>query len=261
MKKTLSVLLLTLLFSLALMPVAFAADYYLVHDEAEVFTEKQDSELEIRAQEISDKYGLDVVVITTANMHGYNDSFELAMDFYDELEFDTNGVLLLICTTDRDVAVIAHGSGNTAFTDYGKDVMLDKHIVPRLKGNKYYAAASVFLDKAEDYLSQAKAGTPFDRNTDFDNEDEYFWYKLLFTLLAPFAIAFVLCIKWKEDMKTAVEARAADQYIPAGGFQLTGQQDQFLYRTVTRVKIERSSSSGGGTTTNSRGYSGSSRKY
>jgi len=260
MKKIFSILLLVLLFSVIMVPTAFAADYYLVYDIAEVFTEHEFDELEDRAQEISIKYNLDVVIITIDEMYDYDDSFELAMDIYDDWEFDTNGVFLLLCTEDRDVAVIAHGYGNTAFTDYGKDVMLDRYIIPELKGNNHYAAAAAFLDKAEDYLSQAKAGTPFDRATDPDKKDEYFWYKILFTLFFPLFIAFMLCERWRKQMKTAVAARAADQYIPEGGFKLTNQQDQFLYRTETRVKVE-SSSSSGGTTTNSRGYSGSSRKY
>ena len=260
MKKTFALLLLALMLAVTLAPAVFAADYFLIYDTAEVFTEAEFDKLEDQAQAISDEYGLDVVIITTDDMYGYDDSFELAMDYYDEFEFDTNGVLLLVCTEDRDVAIIAHGTGNEAFTDYGKDVMLDRYIVPELKNNKNYAAAMVFLDKAEDFLALANNGEPFDKDTDPDKEDEFFLYKLLFTLLAPLLIAYILCAMWKGQMKTAKIARVADAYIPAGGFHLTGQQDQFLYRTETREKIERESSSGG-TSVNSRGYSGSSRKY
>ncbi|HHX62114.1 MAG TPA: TPM domain-containing protein, partial [Epulopiscium sp.] len=62
------------------------------------------------------------------------------------------------------------------------------------------------------------------------------------------------------QMKTAVSQRAADSYIPSGGFNLTMQADQFLYRTEIRTKIEKDSSSGG-SSTDSDGYSSSSGKF
>ena len=249
-----------LLLITTLVSPAAASPEYLVYDLAEVLTLDEDWALENRARAISDRFNLDVVILTLPDMEGYTDAFELAMDYYDDFEYNTNGVMLLSCPSARKVAVIAHGTGNRAFTDYGKDVILDNYLVPHLKNDDIYAAASAFLDRAEDFLARAEADNPFDRKTDPDKKDEYFWYKLLFTLFFPFFIAVMLCERWKKQMKTAAVARVADAYIPAGGFNLTGQQDQFLYRTETRTKIEKSSSSGG-TTTNDRGYSGSSRSY
>ena len=61
-------------------------------------------------------------------------------------------------------------------------------------------------------------------------------------------------------MKTAVLARGARNYIPQNGFSLAVQEDRFLYRTETRQKIEKPSSSEG-TTTRSSGSSGRSGKF
>ena len=79
-------------------------------------------------------------------------------------------------------------------------------------------------------------------------------------ILLPLLIAFIVCGVWKRQMKTAVAARAAAEYISEGGFQLTNQADMFLYRTEDRRKIETKSSSGG-TTRDSGGYSGRSGKF
>ena len=64
-------------------------------------------------------------------------------------------------------------------------------------------------------------------------------------ILAPIAIALLVCMVWRGKMKTAKIARTAMNYIPPGGFRLTGSSDVFLYRTTTRVKISTSSSSSG----------------
>jgi len=161
---------------------------------------------------------------------------------------------------ERDYALIAYGFGNTAFTDYGKDVMLDNHILPLLRNNRYNEAFSAYLDKAEEYLAMARDGTPFDRHNDPNATDTSYMLKLGVIIIIPLLIAFIVCSIWKSQMKTAVLARTACNYIPPGGFQLTNQEDVFLYRTTQRIKIERSSSSGG-TTTDSRGFSGRSGKF
>ncbi|MDR0490798.1 MAG: hypothetical protein LBH28_06100 [Oscillospiraceae bacterium] len=70
--------------------------------------------------------------------------------------------------------------------------------------------------------------------------------KLAIVILIPILIALLICSGWKRKMKTAVIARSADNYIPNDGFKLTEKGDQFLYRTTTRTKIERQSSSSGG---------------
>ena len=64
-------------------------------------------------------------------------------------------------------------------------------------------------------------------------------------VLVALLIATVICLIWRSQMKTARIARTASNYIPQGGFRLTGQGDMFMYRTVTRRKIQSSSSSGG----------------
>ena len=67
--------------------------------------------------------------------------------------------------------------------------------------------------------------------------------QLAITILVPLVIAFLVCTLWRSKMKTAKIARTATNYIPEGGFRLTGHGDVFLYRTTTRTKIQSSSSS------------------
>jgi uncharacterized protein len=163
----------------------------------------------------------------------------------------------------RDCDMNAWGFAETAFTPYGIDAILDRHVLPQLKDDNYYQAFSKYFSKAEEYLKMAKEGKPFGE----DNDNEYAGAKLIAklsaTILLPLLIASAICMIWRGKMKTAKIARTADNYIPENGFNLTKHSDTYLYRTVTRRKIEKNTSSssssggssrGGGSTSHSRKF-------
>ncbi|MDR0249690.1 MAG: hypothetical protein LBI44_08605 [Oscillospiraceae bacterium] len=56
---------------------------------------------------------------------------------------------------------------------------------------------------------------------------------MVFALL----FALILCLIWRGQMKTAVTARAADNYIPPGGFKLRNSDDKYLYTSTTKRKV------------------------
>jgi len=265
MKKLLIIIVLTLLLSAVLITVALAVKINLVTDLTGTLTDSQKEQLNTRAERISEQYRCNVAIYVEDGMGGYNDASLRAERIFTEFELgqgsDRSGILLYLSTAERDYYLLAYGYGNTAFTDYGKDVMLDNHILPLLANNRYYEAFSAYLDKAEEFLSAARNGTPFDRHTDPNAQGTSILVKLAIVILIPLFIAFLICSVWKSQMKTARIAATACEYIPPGGFQLTGSADTFLYQTITRTKIQSSSSSGGGTTTNSRGFSGRGGKF
>jgi len=279
MKKLLLILLGLLAVSLIMTPVALASDdYYSVSDTAGLLTQSQKTRLNERAEALTEKYGCEVVIIAIEDLRdlGFNPdydanaAYECAKYIHRELGYgygpEKSCVMLFFSAAggkgNRDYALIAYGYGNTAFTDYGKDVMLNKHVLPLLGQDKYYDAFSIYLDKAGEYLALARNGNPFDVGSDSGQGAGAIIFKLVLIILLPALIAWAVCSNWKSKMKTAKIAQSADNYIPKNGFNLTNQEDTFLYRTTTRRKIEQSSSSsgGGGTTTDSGGYSGSSGK-
>jgi len=264
MKKLWITLLLTLLLTAAFTVVALAADIDLVTDITGTLTESQVNQLNERAERISEQYRCEVAIIVIDAMDDNDGAFAWAQYIYNEYNFgygsERSGVLLFLSLAERDYSLIAFGFGNTAFTDYGKDVMLDSHILPLLRNDRYFEAFSAYLDKAEEFLAMARDGRPFDRNTDPEEQQSSVLIELAVVVFVPLIIAFAICSLWKSQMKTARIATTACNYIPPGGFQLTGYADTFLYQTVTRTKIQ-SSSSSGGTTTNSSGFSGRSGKF
>ncbi len=237
----------------------------LVTDQANLLTENQYLELSERATEISQKYKCDIAIITMEDMVG-DDAYEFAKQLYNQYGMgygDERSILLLFLSMEeRDYALIAHGYGNIAFTDHGKDVMLDEHILPLLGKGDYYKAFSSYLSVAEDFLEVAANSEPFDIQNDPNRGKLPLAVKLGITFIIPILIAAAFCEIWRSQMKSAVLARAASNYITADGLSLTNRQDHFLYRTETRRRIEsQSSGSSGGTTIDSSGTSGRSGKF
>ncbi len=262
-----AVVLAALLF---LTPMAFAADLDLVYDEAGLLTTAEWSELEERAAAISEEYACDVVVVTVDRMTDDDGAYDWAWFVFDNYNYgfgeDKSGVMLFLSMEKRDYALVAQGYGNTAFTDYGKDEMLDEHILPLLGEDKYYEAFSAYLDQSEIYLRMARSGAPFDVDTDPSLLLGILIIKLAAIILLPFLTAIIVCSVWKSKHKSAVVKREASRYIADGSFRLAVADDIFLYKNETRRVIEpktssSSSSYSGGTTTDSRGRSGRSGKF
>ncbi len=256
------VLLLALSFLMAPAVAAVESQLDLVTDAAYLLTDEEYFTLNDRAERIAQRYECEVFVITLDDM-GDDDAYEFTKYLYNEYTLGYGAqrscLILFLSMEERDYALVAYGYGNTAFTDYGKDVMLDVHVLPLLAQDQYYEAFSAYYDVAEEYLQMADAGTPFDRGTDPEYGKLSLPVKLAITIFVPVLIALIVCSVWKKQMKTAVLARDARNYISKQGLQLTAQEDRFLYRTETRRRIERSSS--GGTTVDSSGASGRSGKF
>lgn len=266
MKKLITTISFILIVLILLSPIAtLAADLDLVIDEANLLTEGEYLDLYDRAEKVSEKYQIDISLIIMDDM-GYGDAFDFADEIRTEYDLgqgeDKSLLLLFLSMADRDYALLAHGYGNTAFTDHGKDVILDKHVLPLLGKDKYFEAFSKYFDLADEYLALARSGSPFDIDTDPNYGRIPLPVKLGISFFLPIIIAAIICSIWKKQMKTAVLAKSASNYIGPGGLALTNRADLFLYRTQTsRIIEEKSSSGGGGTSTRSSGSSGRSGKF
>ncbi|NLJ40608.1 MAG: hypothetical protein GX352_03210 [Clostridiales bacterium] len=267
MKRKLVLLSALVFLTLAVVIPIKAADLDLVYDDIGLLTGDERSNLNELAQSIADRHQFEVSIVILNDVDG-NDPYEYAKLIYEEYNYgygdNKSGLMLLLGMEDRDFALIAHGFGNTAFTDHGKDVLLDRHVLPLLKKDKYYEAFNAYLNESDEYLRMAKEGKPFDIDTDKGYTDEeakkQLWTKLGITFLVPLIIAGLITFAFYKQMKTAVPQRAADSYIPQGGFTLIRKSDTFLFRNVTRRVIEDKSSKGG-TSVDRRGYSGKSGKF
>ncbi|MCL2046667.1 MAG: TPM domain-containing protein [Oscillospiraceae bacterium] len=268
MKKTV-IFLLILVVGLSLLPlgvVATNSELPYVYDGVGLLSELQLIRLENRAKSLSETYQCDLRIIIVSDMreYGYRDILDLANDLYTSYNLgyglEKNCVLLTLSMNNRDYDFAVWGTrAENAFTLYGIDNILDKHILPKLADDDYYSAFGAFFNRAEEYFDMALNGRPFDTRTDRSNVGR----KILVSIVISIIVSFLLCSVWRSKMKTASIAKTAHNYIPAGGFMLTGQMDQFLYRTTTRTRIQSNTSSGSGRATSGRsgGSSGRSGRF
>ena len=250
--------LLLLVLTAWLLPVQ-ATGFSFVHDEAMLLTDAETAQLEKTAADISGRYGCGMYIVTVWDYDAYGDTVRSAAENYflaNDFCFgsDDNGVLLMLSMAERDYALIAHGDvGNSAFTDYGKDI-LSEEFLDNFSYDDWAGGFTDYLTVSEQMLQSAAEGKPVDVE-----QGSGVGLTLVMILLIPAAIAGIACACMAASMKTARMQTHADNY--RGDVQLTGRNDRFITRTVVRQKIESSSSSGGGTRVNSGGFSGKSGKF
>lgn len=268
MTKRISILLIIILLTFLILPISASASEIdlgvqksYIMDTAGLLTDEQQQILEVRAKELSNTYGCDVRLVTLNDIgsFGYNVIEYFAYDTYLEYDFGygegKDCVLLVLSTADREYDFRVWGDyAQRVFTLYGIDNILDKHILVELQNNDYYAAFTKYFDRSELYFKMESKGKAFDSMTNPATKATI----MIVTIILALLLALIICNVWKRQMKTANIAKTATNYIPEGGFKLTGQSDVFTYRTVSRVKIETSSSSSSSSSHASSGGSGGS---
>lgn len=247
--------------ALALAPkTALAADDTFVIEEYSLFSSSQKSTLEAQAKETSDKYGVGVYLLITDTI-GSKTARTYAIDYYKDHQLGLgdrkSGILFLVAAESRDYVTITYGDGVNAFTDWQINQMEDL-IVDELKDNEWCAAADVYLEQAEYTLAfRAENGQPLDRgNAPTSPLMAFVMFAIAFAIAA--GIAGGRCFYLYKQMKTAVEASHAGDYVDRSSFTLTGKDDRFVTSTITVTPKKKESSSSGGSSTDSSGFGGSS---
>ena len=158
-----SVLLLLMLLAL---PVQ-ASEYRFVFDEAVLLTTPKAEQLDEMAADLSVRYDCGVYIVTVLDYTEYGSDVRSAAEnfFLDHdlgLGSDANGVLLMLSMLERDYALIAHGDlGNTAFTDYGKEI-LSEAFLDDFRYDSWAAGFADYLSTSEEFLHAASTGAPVD---------------------------------------------------------------------------------------------------
>lgn len=256
MTKKLISILFAIILVLGMSTAAFAEEQRFVFDEASILTYDEIEELNARAKEITEKYGCGVYLVTFENLQGY-EPWELNEMVYAELtEYYNSGedvVILMLSMEERQYDLMAHGYGNTAFTDYGKDVMAERFL-DDFADDDWYWGFNDYLNTCDEFLEMAVNGEPFDIGSEEDSFGGNL-FGVLIAIIVSCAIALVVCLIFKAQMKTARLATEAHDYQKQ--LNLTGQYDRFSHRDIRRVynPPQDNDNNGGGTTVNAGGFS------
>ncbi|MBQ6148723.1 MAG: TPM domain-containing protein [Oscillospiraceae bacterium] len=262
-----------------------AAGYH-VYDDADLLSTSQWNTLEDMASRISTEYECGIYIVTVNDFTEYTDTgdvLDAAENIYNGMDFGygdgRDGQLLLLSMADRDYALVAYGDfGNAAFTDYGKDLVIDEFL-DDFSINDWYSGFYDYLDECEYLLHEARNGEPVDIM--IPDDDPYYYpdveYKptfmdyvrrYLFSLVPGSLVSLITCSVLRSKNKTVRTATEANRYVTGRGLDLYRANEIFLHRSQTRHVIEhhdRSSFGGGshpgGTTIRPSGFSGKSGKF
>lgn len=262
---------------------------YYVYDDARLLSESQWNTLNDKAKTISEKYDCGLYIVTVEDFTDYTSDYDVlsaAENIYSGMDFgigaDRNGQMLLLSMDDRDYAMIAYGDyANYAFTDYGKDLIIDEFL-DDFRDDDWYGGFSDYLDESERLLKEAANGQPVDILVPDDPyEPSYpvvvepkkktladYLQRYLVMLLPSSLASLITCSVLRSKSKNVRTATNANRYIDRG-LTLYASNDMFMHRSQTRRVIPRdtgSHSGGGGshfagTTVNSHGFSGKSGKF
>ena len=221
-------------------------------DDMDLLTDEQETQLLAKLDEISERQKFDVVVAVVPALDD-REARLYAIDFFEENGFGydgtQDGAILLLAMAERDFGFASQGYGNTVFTVAGQEY-LDKLFLPDLKKDQYFEGFMAFADGVDDFVTQAKAGAPYEEGNIPKTEQEKLEshvINLVVSLGIALLVAWIITNRWKAQLKSVAVKTQAAQYVRPGSLVITGHNDMFLYSNVTSVRrVQESSSSGGG---------------
>lgn len=257
MKKLMSVLLCLIL----LCPVltVHAANTKVI-DDAGLLWPDQISDLEQKAQRITEAYNMDVVILTVDSLNGaYIESF--ADDFYDSNGYgigeNYSGVILVIAMDTREWAISTCGDAIYAITDYGIEELFEE-MAWYLSDDDFYLAFDAYLDALPHYFEAFERGSPIDgwagnyqgpgSVESGTREDVVYYDQEPPYLLAPvigIVLAAIVVLFMRSAMNTKRPQRSAVNYLDRNTDYLR-QRDIFLYSQVRKVRKQTQNTGGHG---------------
>ncbi|MCL2518429.1 MAG: TPM domain-containing protein [Oscillospiraceae bacterium] len=260
---------LIVVFILIVLPFnVFAVERFI--DEEGLLTPEQAAELNAKLDEISERYQFDIVVATVYSFNG-QDPWVFTADFFEAngfgLEENSDGIILLLATEDRDFALVTTEHGSYAFSDRWQEYMED-NFLPHLKVNDYFQAFMTYARDADAILEIYNRPSEFYEHDGFYMDEEEFMTRVWAVagcVVVALVLAAIVTGIWKRQLKSVLQDNFANAYIREGSMALTSKQDIFLHRRVNKTIRPKNTGSGGSggsfKSSSGRSYSGRSGKY
>lgn len=228
-----------------------------VVDMAKLLTNEQAKLLEEKINNTISSSNLDLALVTTQINRSNLETF--ADDFYDQNNYgigiNKDGLLLALNMESREWHISTAGEAIIIFTDWGIDY-IGKMILPDLKEGNYDVAFNTFVDYvnkfSKNYLTTGVAydsnnheGLPLVIDDDISEEeipleketkDPEFGKKLLVSLGVGLVIGLVISGIRYAKLKTKRTVKDAKEYVKNDSFDLTKEEDLFLYSSVKKIR-------------------------
>ena len=247
-----------------------------VMDKAGLLSESQRNILENRASELNEAHGCSLYVVTVEDYSELNpDVYEAAKGIYNYYDLGSgdgrDGVLLLLSIKERDYALVGHGDLGETICGYESSWLIEDKFLDNFRRNDWFGGFSDYLNACAKQLTKLENDESVTQGADIivgPDGQEYHSYnypgesrgiptglKIAIVIGVPCLIALIVCSTFKSQMKTAKERTTAEEYVVPGSAALRVQDDRFITRTETRVRIQSESSSSGGSRGGSSGGS------
>ncbi len=228
-----------------------------VVDNGELLSDSEEQQLNTLAQQISQKQGNDVVLLTVDGLDGKT-AMEYADDYFDYNGYgqgaDRSGLLLLLSMEDRDWWISTRGNAIQAFTDDGIQYAFSK-AKDRISNGDYSRGFQDFLSVVDTMLS-AYNGTLSEEEleafqADFDSfrgvrQKPGIIKTTLIALVVGFLIAFIPSAGLRSQLKSVRANYDATNYRRPDSMHLDRNRDIYLYANTPSRVIETQRSGGGG---------------
>lgn len=239
MKRMLCCLLLLFLCMTALAAPARVAD------NADLLTDQQESALLARADALSEKYAVDVIIATTNDSRGMVLG-DYAADLVDYNDFRTANIILTVAMDQRKYVCVTSGRAIYVFSDYTLEAIYDAMESDMRAGN-YASAFDTYLTLCDRALEQVENGSmPYDYDQPLDTRSlgEILLMRLGIAGVPGIIIGWLIAWSRKKRMNSAVPQRSAHNYMT--NMRLTNTRDIYLYTTTTRRRIQSNNGGHGG---------------
>lgn len=234
MKKIIPLIILILVFSIPFTVYAYGSNH--IFDNVGLLSDQEISMLENHAQELTDRYQIDIVILTVDSLNG-SYARDYADDFYDYNGFRNDGILFLLAMSEREWYISTSGSAIQLISDNEVDYLADATISDISYGY-YYDGFESYLSALPRYLDN---GTTSGANS----SDRNFGGAILISLLIGAAAAGISLLIMRSSMNTIKKQRSANNYMLHDSFQLNVRQDIFLYSQVSKTPRQQNTSTSG----------------
>ena len=229
-----------------------------VNDMAGLLTADEEEKLQDGMAEVAEKHQCDVVLVTTDSCRGKSPQ-DYTDDYYYQSGYgygdDLDGIILMVSMGERKFHFATRGKAISIFTDYGLERM-DELISGDLTAGNYYDAFAKYISLANEFMKEAEKNRPYDVDHKY-SEPMAMWLRLCIAFGVGIVAAGIVLLVLFLQLKSVAPNDKAQEYVRSGSFHITRAKDLFLYRTVSRRKIERDNDGPGGSSTHSTSDGGS----
>lgn len=245
MKRFLTFIFSWMVFSLFLIPMPIQAATSHVIDDADLLTSEEEIELDQKASQIAQDYGINVLMLTT---YYVGDSDVYARDYiesYGEQNFSEGYIGYCIDMSDRSYWVDGYGSETLKYFDQSDTDDISSDVEDDLADEEFGESMNTFLNQVDRHLAKATKKYGFFTNIIL-NKGGYMVMSI-FGFVFAILIAAMMTYSKMHRHQDKKEKITADEYCDP--VQLEGKNEQLIRTYQTRVpvpKADTSSSSGGG---------------